>query len=84
MLPWCSGLALQAALSSVPLWSPFVGFFVDRVPDDLERQEEVCMSATLITGSGQPGLLLGGSVRRLSVDPPATLSLIQGILLAFL
>lgn len=30
------------------------------------------MSATLITGSGQPGLLLGGSVRRLSPDPPAT------------
>lgn len=72
MLPWCSGLAVQAALSSVLLCSPFVGFLAVRVPVDLEREEEVCMSATLITGSGQPDLLLGGSVRRLSPDPPAT------------
>lgn len=71
MLPWCSGLALQAVgLSSVFLWSPFVGF-ANRVPVDLEK-EEVCMSAAPITGSGQPGLLLGGSVRRLSPEPPAT------------
>lgn len=41
MLPWCSGLALQAALSSVPLWSPFAGFLANRVPVDLEREEEV-------------------------------------------
>lgn len=42
------------------------------------------MYVSYSAGSGQPGLLLGGSVRRLSPDPPATLSLIQGILLAFL
>lgn len=44
MLPWCSGLALQAALSSVPLWSPFVGFLADRIPVDLEREEAVYVS----------------------------------------
>lgn len=40
------GLARQAALRSVPLCSPFVGFLADRVPVDLETEEEVCMSAT--------------------------------------
>lgn len=67
MHPWCSGLALQTALSSVPLCSPFSGFVADRVPDGLQR-EEVVMSATLITGSGQSGLLLGGSGRGLCPD----------------
>lgn len=76
MLPWCSGLALQTALGSVPLCSPFSGFLADSVSDGLQR-EEVVMAATPITGSGQPGLLLGGSGRRLCPDP-LSVSLIQG------
>lgn len=75
MLPWCFGLALQTALSSVPICSPLSGFLADRVPDGLQR-EEVVMSATLITGSRQPGLLLGGCGRRLYPDP-FSLSLTQ-------
>lgn len=76
MLPWCSGLALQTAVSPVPLCSPFGAFLGDRVPDALQR-EELVMSATPITGSGQPGLLLGRSGRRLCPDP-LSLTLTQG------
>jgi len=57
MLPWCSELALQVALSSVSLCSPFSGFPADRVPDGLQR-EEVVMSAT--PDYWKPGLLQGG------------------------
>lgn len=80
MLPWCSGLALQAALSSVPLWSPFVGFLGDRIPADLKREEAVYVSY-----SGYWKWAARPLAGRLCEDAfPSYLSSTQGIPLAFL
>lgn len=61
MLPQCAAFALQTALRSVTLCSPFSGFLADRVPRGLQRGAGYVSCS--ITAGGQSGQLLGGSGR---------------------
>lgn len=53
MLPQCAAFALQTALRSVTLCSPFSGFLADRVPRGLQRQELVMSAAPLLQVDSQ-------------------------------